>query len=447
VVSAVLQRIGVVGKCRTDQRCPDPDAPGVWPNYRALLGAAEPRIREGDPAIALLGRTHAAYLGWLGEPRLLDEMRARDVARVARWLSSGGLRTDWVLASASSQFAPVRSRDFWGWDGPLQVDAPFTRRAWTDGIQPLLQGLRGIAPDARDVETTLRRFQGDYQLEAMRQWGQFLASFPKEERVLGGRRGARDLAVRSLEAESPYRRVVDAAATNVQAIAGAASAEEVPAWAATLMRYATLKTKAADARALGKQKGDEAKAKYTDADRQAFARLTAYEEALDQLKGELGGGDKAYKSVQKVFEEGESTERSTHPLHRALWNVQVLRATIGTQQGDDRAVWSLLTRPVELVWRVMLDEAAQHAQGQWEALIPGLAGLTPGLQAAKIIEFANGPAAIFLERSRDRYVLRRFLGVAAPLSPAFVDFISKIRWIPPDRLERIDPPQLMVVAS
>ena len=95
----------------------------------------------------------------------------------------------------------------------------------------------------------------------------------------------------------------------------------------------------------------------------------------------------------------------------------------------------------------MLDEAAQHAQGQWEALIPGLAGLTPGLQAAKIIEFANGPAAVFLERSKDRYVLRRFLGVAAPLSPAFVDFISRIRWIPPDRLERIDPPQLMVVAS
>jgi hypothetical protein len=233
----------------------------------------------------------------------------------------------------------------------------------------------------------------------------------------------------------------------VEAIAGSAQAEERPAWAVTLLRYVALKSKAADARALGKQKPEEAKAKYTDADRQAFGRVTAYEEALDQLKGELGGGDKAYRSVQKVFEEGESTERSGHPVHRALWNLQVLRTTIGAQQGDDRVVWSLLTRPIELAWRVMLDEAAQHVQGQWEALIPGLAGLTPGLQAAKIIEFANGPAAILLERSRDRYVLRRFLGLAAPLSPAFVDFISRIRWIPPDRLERIDPPQLIVVAS
>jgi len=233
----------------------------------------------------------------------------------------------------------------------------------------------------------------------------------------------------------------------VEAFGGPPQAEDLPAWAGTLLRYAALTRNAADARALAKQKPDEGKAKYTDADRQAFGRVSGYEEALDQLRGELGGGDKAYRSVQKVFEEGEPTERSGHPVQRALWNLQMLRTTIGSRQGDDRVVWSLLTRPVELVWRVMLDEAAQHVQGQWEALIPGLAGLTPGLQAAKIIEFANGPAAILLERSGDRYVLRRFLGLTAPLSPTFVDFISRIRWVPPDRLERIDPPQLIVLSS
>jgi type VI secretion system protein ImpL len=84
VVSAVLQRIGVIGKCRADGRCPSAEATEAWPNYRALLGAAEPRIQDGDPAIGLLRRTQAAYLGWLTDPRALDEMRARDVARVAR---------------------------------------------------------------------------------------------------------------------------------------------------------------------------------------------------------------------------------------------------------------------------------------------------------------------------------------------------------------------------
>jgi len=82
----------------------------------------------------------------------------------------------------------------------------------------------------------------------------------------------------------------------------------------------------------------------------------------------------------------------------------------------------------------------------WEAMIPGLTGLTPGLQAAKIIEFANGPAAPLLDRSRDRYVVRRFLGEAAPLSPVFVDFISRIRWMPPDRLDKIEPPRLITLS-
>jgi type VI secretion system protein ImpL len=447
IVSAVLQRIALIGRCRSEGRCPVDDA-GAWPSYRILLGAAEPRIQEGEPAVGLLRRTHAAYLELLADPRALDEMRGRDVARVSRWLNAGGLRTEWILASASSQFTPVRSRNFWGWDGPFQVDAPFTARAWAEAIRPLPQGLRAIAPDARDVRDAVARFESDYRAEALRQWGQFLANFSQEERVLGGRRGTRDLAVRSLDADSPYRRVLDQAAADVGAIIGPAGAgAELPAWASTLLRYGTLRNMVQNAQSPAGQKPDETKAKYTDAERQAAGYAKAYGEALGQLRGELGGSEKAYASVQKVFEEGEPSERSAQPVHRALWNLRALRNMIGARQGDDRIVWDLLSRPIELVWRTMLAEAAQQVQGLWEAMIPGLTGLTPGLQAAKIIEFANGPVAILLERSKDRYVVRRFLGESAPLSPAFVDFISRIRWIPADRLDKIDPPRLIVTSS
>lgn len=446
-VGAVLQRIALIGRCRSEGRCPEGDA-GAWPSYRILLAAAEPRGQASDQTVSLLRRTHAAYLARLTAPAALDEMRARDVARVSRWLSAGGLRTDWILASASSQFTPVRSRDFWGWDGPLQVDAPFTARAWAEGIQPLIQGLRAIAPDARDVRDAVGRFESDYRGQALRQWGQFLASFQQEERVLGGRRGSRDLAVRALEADSPYRRVLDRAAADVGALTGPVQGGgDLPAWASTLIRYSALRVMLSSAPGSAGQRPAEPKAKYTDAERQAMAYVKSYGEALDQLRGELGGPDKAYASVQKVFDEGEPSERSAHPIPRAIGNLRALRAMIGARQGDDHVVWDLLSRPVELVWRAMLGEAAQHVQGLWEAMIPSLTGLTPGLQAAKIIEFANGPAAVLLERSKDRYVVRRFLGEAAPLSPAFVDFISRIRWIPADRLDKIEPPRLIVTSS
>ena len=448
VVGAVLQRIALVGRCRTDGRCPTDDA-GVWPSYRTLLGAAEPRAQDNEETVKALRRTHAAYLELHADPAALDEMRARDVARVSRWLSAGGLRTEWVLASATSQFAPVRSRDFWAWDGPLQVDAPFTGRAWGEAIQPLTQGLRALAPNAADVRDAVARFENDYRTEALRQWGQFLIGFPQEERVLGGRRGSRDLAVRSLEAESPYRRVLDQAAADVGAIVGPARGDaDLPAWAGTLLRYAALRKMAASPPPAPGQKPADPKAQPTEAERLAMGYVKGYGEALDQLKGELGGPEKAYASVQKVFDEGESSERSVHPVHKTLWNLRALRNQIGARQGDDRIVWDLLSRPVTLVWRTMLGEAAQQVQGVWEAMIPGLTGLTPGLQATRIIEFANtGPAGPLLERSRDRYVVRRFLGEGAPLSPGFVDFISRIRTMPVERLDKIDPPRLIVTSS
>ena len=204
------------------------------------LGVVEPRSQDNEETVRPSADS-PAYLELQPAPAALDEMHGRDVARVSRWLSAGGLRTEWILASASSQFAPVRSRDFWGWDGPLQVDAPFTGRAWNDAIQPLTQGLRALAPNAGEVRDAVARFENDYRAEALRQWGQFLASFPQEERVLGGRRGSRDLAVRTLEADSPYRRVSRPGCRDGGAIAVRRGGTPTCRMGRTLLRYAALR--------------------------------------------------------------------------------------------------------------------------------------------------------------------------------------------------------------
>ena len=408
----------------------------------------EPRAQDNEEAVKAFRRTHAAYLALLGDPAALDEARGRDVTRVSRWLSAGGLRTEWILASASSQFAPVRSRDFWGWDGPLQVDAPFTGRAWNDAIQPLTQGLRALAPNAADVRDAVARFERDYRVEAMRQWGQFLAAFSQEERVLGGRRGSRDLAVRSLEAESPYRRVLDQAAADIGAIAGASrgDAGELPALATTLLRYAALRRMAASPAPAAGQKPGDPKAQYTDAERQAMGYVKAYDEALDKLRGELGGPEKAYASVQKVFEEGESSERSGHPVHRALGNLKALRSMIGARQGDDRVVWDLLARPVELG---VADDAGRGR--------PAGAGRV-GSHDSRPHRPHPGPAGRQDHRVRQR--ARRALARSvegsvrgAPLPrrgrapvPGVRRLHLAIRWMPPDRLDKIEPPRLITLS-
>jgi type VI secretion system protein ImpL len=444
--SVVLQRINLVARCQSRDGCPDLED-RTWPNYRIMVAAENPDVQEGDPSIAQLQRTHGAFLRWQADTRALDEIRARDIQRVSRWLSSGGLRTEWILASARSQFPPVRSRDFWGWDGPPQVDPPFTQRAWQEGIEPLLTGLKAMAPESREVREALAKLEVDYRGEGLRQWGQFLASFPSGEKVPGGRGGSRDVALKALGSTSPYRRVIDAASSDLGAVlAATGQADNVPSWADSLQRYAALRTRAAEALKLAKEKPDELKAKYREEDRQAFAYLTGYFEALEQLQGELGSPEKSVRSAQKVFEEGEPTEKSGHPIHKALWNLSGLRAAIGASDKDDRIFWTLLGRPVELAWRAMLNEEGAYLQAQWEGVWLELADLAPGQRLAKVMDFVNGPAARFLERSRDRYVPKRLLNENVSFTSTFMAFLSRIRWISPDNPGRLDIPR-QIVAS
>lgn len=441
----ILQRIDLLAGCQGQDGCPD-FKDRAWPNYRIMLAAEGSDVQEGDPLIAQLRRTHGAFLRWQTDARALDEMRAKDIQRVSRWLNSGGLRPEWILASASSQFPPVRWHDFWGWDGPSQVDPPFTQRAWSEGIQPLLSGLRAIAPEVREVQEAVARFEVNYRSQGLRQWEQFLTNFPRGERGLDRRGGGRELALKSLGPTSPYRRVIDMAASELSTVLGAdKSASEMPSWAASLQRYVAVRTMAAEAQKPAKEKPDEPKAEYREEDRQAVGYLTGYLAALDQLQGELGSPEKSFRFAKKVFEEGEATERSTVALQKAVWNLKGLRAAIGARDRDDEIFWTLLARPVELAWRVVLDETGLYLQSQWEAFWLELGELTPGQRLAKVMDFVNGPATTFLERSRDRFLTKRFLNESVSFTSTFLAFTSRIRWISPEYAGRLDAPRQIVV--
>jgi type VI secretion system protein ImpL len=440
-VGALIQRVNLLARCRRGEGCPGP--PGeVRGAYRQMLAADYPDIQVSDPMVAGLLRTDGAYLSWQPEPRTLDEMRTRAIQRVLRWLGAGGLRSQWILASASSRFTPVRYRDFWGVEGP-QVDPPYTRRAWSEGIAPLLVGLRELAPEVPEVKLSLAQFEEDYRTESVRQWGQFLASFLQTERTFRRRGIDRDLAARLLGPDSPYARVVDVAAENTAPVAGTGGRDGAPpAWVETLRRYASLKARVLEAQKGAKGKSDSGKS--SGDEREAAGYLTGYLGALADVPGELATPEKGFRSAQKALEEGEPTEKATQPVLRAVWNLERLRGAFGSRQEDDRIVWALLLRPPQIGARTILDEAGLYLQQQWDGLWPELTELSQGQRVGRVMGFANGPAAVFLERSGDRYVPRKLLGEPAPFSVSFLDYLSRARWMAPESAARLDPPRQIV---
>jgi type VI secretion system protein ImpL len=428
-VGALLERIDLLGRCRQERACPGAAA-WVAPRYAAMLSRELAVTETSEPVSARLVRTQAAFLQWQRDPATLDRMRGADAERVARWIRMGGLRAEWILASASTGFPAVRVKDFWGAEGTVQVDGAYTARAWKEAIQPLLVGLRAIPADQSETAAVLTRFEADYRHEGLRRWEAFLAAFRDGERLTGGRRAGREFAAWVVAPESPYRRVVDAAAANVSPLVPGPNAD-APAWARTLQRHAALRAKLAEVATLSPE------------EQKASASLAAYNEAVDQLRAEVATPDKAYRSALRGFEEGEPNPGSAHPVPKALWNLRTLRGSLGADQGDDRIFWLLLSRPVELGWRVILDQAGVHLQQQWEAIWPELAAPeTPAAQrAGRVIGFVNDKLAGFLERRGDRYAPRTLFNEGMPFTGAFLDYLARARLFSPDASGRSEPPR------
>ncbi len=421
VVSAVLQRIQLLGQCREKGKCPDLEKVDTL-NYRVLLAVVQPQISDGDPVIVHMRRTHDSYLLWQADANAVREMYAADSERIKRWLDSGGLREDRILESARTQFTPIRAADFFGTDAPGQVDAAYTAQAWRQGIAPLIAGLQMIAAGTTGVTESINRFQSNYRTQALRQWRDFLTGLSQAGTLSAQRATGRDSVTSGGKIESPFHRVIEAANFNLSAVLGDSwQGGELEPWAMTLKKYAVLTAKLAEAQKAGKpapQDGGQ--------DGEALKYLTTYLSSLNQIRAELSTAEKSFSSSKKAFEEGEASANATHPALKASWALGMLKDKIGSPQGEDRLIWLLLARPVTFGWKAMLDESGKYLQQQWEGLLLEVKDLDPGPRGGKIIAFVNQSAAVFLTRQGSSWTTRRILDQGVPFTDSFLQYLSRL---------------------
>jgi type VI secretion system protein ImpL len=443
VVGAITQRALLMGKCEQNGWCGDLHSANPL-SYRVMLSIADPELKGGDVEIERLRRTHESFLLWQSNPNEFAETRLKDVQRIKDWLARGHLKEESVIESARAQFNPVRASSFWGLGVPLEVDAAYTARAWQEGIEPLISGLKKLAADQAEVNESVKRFEANYRGRALRQWGEFLSEFSQPEKVPIHHQMNRELVNVISGADSPYIKVIDDANANLSVILGDAWARnELPAWASTLKQFAALKAKVTQA-----QKSAKSNEKPAGGETEAGGYLTVYLEAVGQLRGELTTFEKSFKSAQKAFEEGEATAKATHPILRATWALSMLRSSIGAPEETDRLFWMLLSRPLWLAWRGMLTESGKYLQQQWEGLLLEIRDFDPGSKGSKIMNFVNQSAGAFLTRQGGRWVSRRLLDQSFPFTDGFVQYLSRLRF---DAMNpttfRVEPPFTIVRSS
>ena len=423
VVGAVMQRVEMITRCSEQPGCAGRNESENLDFRVVLAGGA--RQADGDILSAeRMRRAHRAYIVWQTDP-IRQEMQSKDLERIERWLSAGGLREDRILETASAAFPPIQAADFWGFATPGRVDPAYTAQAWREGIAPLVSGLRKMPNRTAGFTESVKNFEVSYRTQALRQWGDFLGEFPQMERAAVQRGMTRDIALVLQGGKSPYSRIVQAAHDNLSVVLGDAwQSGELQPWAATLQRYVALKAKVADAQKSAKTASPEA-GQGKEAD--ALKYLAVFLNSLDQVRAELNTPERSFASAKKAFEEREASSGATQPILKASWALEMLRSTIGSPQGDDRLIWIVLASPVALGWKAILEESGKHLQQQWEGLLLEVRDLESGPKGGKIISFVNGSAAVFLSRQGSYWVPRRVLNQGLSFTDAFIQYLSRLR--------------------
>jgi hypothetical protein len=454
----------LINQCLWGFGCPDPIEKDMQPDYQLMLDAGGQQ-RPSPGQVAMLQSTYETYLHWSsGSEEVLRREQEAHADRLRRWFSSRQFAPRQILLWANQNYTPVTSQALWAGfqaaDGgrALQVDGAYTPGAWKQSILPFLQRAGEAVPD---TEPLLKEFQAQYRAQYFEQWRHFLAEFPSGELPLWRtREQRRKLALRLLDASSPYNRVLDLTFEHLKPLlpsvlatgaspAGAPEDKPVQQPAGWLGKVWQSVSQFWQKERPRQQTNDavpltepaippwvQALQHYIPSESRK-----AYLDSLKQIREQLASDaplEKSFQLAQAGFQEGKPTEKSTQPVLKAWWIISQFREKEGSgDEAAQKSFWPLLERPVLLAWKVILEEAGEFLQKSWadNVLAP-----TKGLSEMEQVDFLYGPqgkvrefvgqfAKPFLADNESR--LGQILGEEVPLGPNFFKALRDERQLKP----------------
>jgi type VI secretion system protein ImpL len=410
LVFLLLTRLELLRHCLSSTGCPDPLAPDELPDYQLMLEPAQQRPPAPEQ-VTMLQQTYEAYLRWsLDAPEGLRREQAVHAERLQRWFASKQFALSQIEPWVNQQYAPVTLQAFWEGLLPtsdsktVRVEGAYTQAAWQKKILPFLQRASEAVPG---IEPDIKEFQEGYRTRYFAQWQEFLENFTRGEQPwLKTRAQRRQLALKLLETSSPYTRVVDGAFEHLQPLLPTTAA--LPPWLQVLRDY-------------------------VDSDSRK-----AYMEALKQVGTQFATEvprEKRLQLAQSGFQEGTPTEKSTHPVLKAAWIVKQWQAKAGNNEAA--IFWPLLERPVLLVWKVLLEEAAESFQQNWTDNVVLPTKDLPQMEQLESLYKPKGKVEDFVERFVKPFLVEnesrpgKLLEEEVPLKPEFFHVLRNAKELGP----------------
>src|SRR5262245_17784735 len=436
----------------------------MQPDYHLMLTAALPRP-PSPLEVTALQHTYEAYLSWAtGSEEVLRQEQATHAERLRQWFSAKQFAPQQILRWANQHYSAVTLQAFWQGAaiadsrGGFQVAGDYTSAAGKQSILPFLRRAGDAVPE---LEPQLGDFRDEYRRLYFEQWQRFLAEFPQGEMPwVRAREQRRQLALRLLNEDSPYHRVVDATFEQLKPLLPVLmvaevslnqSAQEAPRGRFGQLLRNTWETVSQLWKGPQSSAPENAPAPATESPvpvwvhtLQRYIRSETrktYWSALKEIRQQLGENvpmEKSFRLVQTAFQEERPSEKSTYPVFKAWWIISQFREQERSSDAAlNKSFWPLLEQPVRVAWRVILEGSGEFLQKTWaENVITPSKGLSELEQAdflygpqGKVREFVDKFAKPFLADNESR--LGQPLGEEVPLGLGFFKVLRDEKQVRP----------------
>jgi type VI secretion system protein ImpL len=482
LVLLLINRIELISQCLAAAGCPADGDGGTRPDYGLMLDPAQHTGAAAAQAV-LLQHTYEAYVRWApASADLLPQELSSHAARLHRWFSAKDFAPRQVLSWASQHYSAVSLRDFWGGApsaddlAQVGVEGGYTAAAWQQSIAPFLRRAADAVPDMAPL---LHAFQTEYRQQYFEQWQRFLANFPRGEMPWWQtREQRRQLALRLMDGDSPYNRVLDATFAQVSPFLPLTmrldhlpeTVSDSVARGATWQFLSDLWRRLAQLWPTAAEHVEQIKtaelSRLSDGPIPDWVRVLhrylrsdtrkQYLALLQQMRAEVGdltSAETAFQAALIGFQEAKPSEQARSPVLRAWWLLSQFRGQpAAVDVTTEHTLRPLLERPLLLVWKATLEGAGELMQKAWtdEVTAP-----TKGLSKLERLNFLYGPQGktqTFAKQFVDPFLAEnrsrpgQVLGEEVPIPAAILTALQEARQLAPI-LELKTPHRVRVEAS
>ena len=413
-------------------------------------------IQTIDEISNKLSELYLYYLVWQGADAPLNDELKDLQTWLKHILTMDGARLNWLVnwVNISGDVQGVTMDDFWSGLDP-DPDAVVVEPAFTVNGEAAIDGYLGEIENALfdplSIASQKLDFKNWYARAYMNVWGNFADYFITGVQRLSGREQWRLVGTQLPTDKGPFFALLETMADQLQVTA---KQKDRPAWIGMVERFrnvrlqakadnsggkvaATLLERTASRMStrLGVSGGQQAT---TDAlnleDRLAAGKIfNQYRQALADLSTMADSQRIAFKMAGELYSEDPAEGQS--PFFKARSAQKQMETFLGRTNKETAVFWNLISAPIQFYHTFAAHEAECQLQRLWEKEVflevqdlPEDTNINQLLMGddGYATKFLKGPAAPFLERSRQKgYHAKKFDGLGLDLNQSFLTFLTR----------------------